>query len=383
MLNVRNLGYGSVRAAKIERAPTDIQERLRSHLLLPNDIVFGRKGAVDRHVLVTPKQAGWMQGSDCIRLRLSVDAPVLPVFLSKLLLTDEHKRWMENQCSHGATMASLNQEIIRRIEVEFPSISRQRRVVAVLLAFDELIEINERQIELLEALVRASALSWIWRGHSETPMVLTAQTQPPQAVWRLGRVADLGELYVDGVDPSEFDSDDRYVGLEHLPRRSMTLKGWGSIESVKSRKLRFQPGDTLFAKIRPNLHKVAWAPFAGLASSDAMVFRPRQGKSAPAFLAAILASDAVVAEAAATANGTKMPRANPEVLMDFPVRIPNDGVLDEIEAVIRSWLDWCAVLAALNTGLQEARDLLLPRLITGQLDISDVDLGVLTPTESA
>jgi type I restriction enzyme S subunit len=278
--------------------------------------------------------------------------------------------------SAAAAVPGVNRNHLHKLLVRLPGLATQRQIAAVLSAIDDLIEINERRIELLEALVRATALSWV-RPRSETPTVLTAQAQLPQTGWRMGRVADLGELYVDGVDPSEFDSDDRYIGLEHLPRRSMTLKGWGSIESVKSRKLQFQPGDTLFAKIRPNLHKVAWVPFAGLASSDAMVFRPCEGKSAPAFLAAILASDAVVAEAVATANGTQMPRANPEVLLNFPVRIPDDGILREIETVIRSWLDWCAALAAQNAGLKDAQDLLLLRLVTGQLDISDIDLGVL------
>jgi len=280
----------------------------------------------------------------------------------------------------GSTVEHLRVGDCQELMVDCPPLPYQRLAGAFLTSFEDLIEINERRIELLEALVRATALNWVRPDRSETPTVLTAQAQPPQTVWRMGRVADLGEHYVDGVDPSEFDSDDRYIGLEHLPRRSMTLKGWGFTESVKSRKLRFQPGDTLFAKVRPNLHKVAWAPFTGLASSDAMVFRPREGKSAPAFLAAILASDAVVAEAAATANGTQMPRANPEVLLNFPVRIPGDGVLDGIEAVIRSWLDWCAALAVQNAELKEAQGLLLPRLVTGQLDISEIDLGILTPT---
>lgn len=281
----------------------------------------------------------------------------------------------------GAAQPKLTKANLADLEVKCPDYEHQLRISSILAAFDELIEINERRIELLEAFVRSTALNWVRPDRFETPAVLTPQAQPPQAVWRLGRIADLGELYVDGVEPSEFDSEDRYVGLEHLPRRSMTLKDWGSTQSVRSRKLRFQPGDTLFAKIRPNLHKVAWAPFTGLASSDAVVFRPREGTSAPAFVAAILASDAVVAEATATANGTKMPRADPEVLLNFPIRIPGDDVLNEIEAVIRSWLDSCAALAAQNAGLKEVRDHLLPRLVAGQLDISDLDLGILTPTE--
>lgn len=121
VLNVRNLGFGTLRLAEIERVGDEVQARLSGHLLKEGDVVFGRKGAVDRHVLVAPGQSGWMQGSDCIRLRILPESPVSPSFLSKALLTESHKAWMDAQCSHGATMASLNQEILPQ---NFPRCSR-------------------------------------------------------------------------------------------------------------------------------------------------------------------------------------------------------------------------------------------------------------------
>ncbi len=91
VINVRNLGYGTIRAADLERVDRDVQERLSAHLLVKADLVFGRKGAVDRHVLVSEREKGWMQGSDCIRVRLSDDSPVSPAFLSKCLMTPSHR----------------------------------------------------------------------------------------------------------------------------------------------------------------------------------------------------------------------------------------------------------------------------------------------------
>jgi hypothetical protein len=68
VINVRNIGYGDLRPDKLEYVPEDIADRLSVHLLCEGDIVFGRKGAVDRHILISNSQNGWMQGSDCIRL---------------------------------------------------------------------------------------------------------------------------------------------------------------------------------------------------------------------------------------------------------------------------------------------------------------------------
>ena len=110
VINVRNIGFGVMKEEKIEFISPATRDRLSSHLLRPGDIVFGRKGAVERHVFIREKQDGWFQGSDCLRLRFT-SPRVEPLFVSYYFLTTEHQKWMMNQCSHGATMASLNQEI--------------------------------------------------------------------------------------------------------------------------------------------------------------------------------------------------------------------------------------------------------------------------------
>ena len=121
VINVRNIGYGRIRPDKLEHVPPAMLDKLPNHLLAPGDIVFGRKGAVDRHVLVGRAEAGWMQGSDCIRLRL-LSGPISPTYLSTALLMPEHKEWILSQSSNKTTMASLNQKIIRRIPVWRPSV---------------------------------------------------------------------------------------------------------------------------------------------------------------------------------------------------------------------------------------------------------------------
>ncbi|MCB1130027.1 MAG: restriction endonuclease subunit S [Verrucomicrobiae bacterium] len=119
VINVRNIGYGDLRPDKLEFVPEEIAERLSVHLLRPDDIVFGRKGAVDRHILITQAHDGWMQGSDCIRLR-SLTEQVCPVILSFAFREPSHHDWMLTQCGNKATMASLNQSVIGRIPILVP-----------------------------------------------------------------------------------------------------------------------------------------------------------------------------------------------------------------------------------------------------------------------
>ena len=63
----------------------------------------------------------------------------------------------------------------------------------------------------------------------------------------------------DGVTPSELAADTPYIGLEHMPRRSIALSDWGRAADVSSGKARFDEGDFLFGKLRPYFHKVGSA----------------------------------------------------------------------------------------------------------------------------
>ncbi len=120
VINVRNIGYGVLRPDKLEYVPENIADRLSVHLLREGDIVFGRKGAVDRHILISSSQNVWMQGSDCIRLR-SLSDEVCPVLLTFAFREPSHHEWMLTQCGNKATMASLNQGVISRIPTIVPS----------------------------------------------------------------------------------------------------------------------------------------------------------------------------------------------------------------------------------------------------------------------
>jgi len=290
-----------------------------------------------------------------------------------------------SELATGATVPHLNMADIRTLVVpNVPALGYQKRVAAVVGAFDDLIEINQRRIELLEDLARSLYREWFVRfrfpGHGPVP---APPAIPPG--WGTVTLGDLAEIVSDGVDPSDIDPTSCYCGLEHLPRRATTLRDWGTAKSVTSRKLRFGEADTLFGKIRPYFHKVVWAPCDGIASSDAIVFRARPDHPVPALINAVLSSDALVAEAVATSNGTKMPRADALAILNFPVVLPALGhdLLRQAETSLRAAYDECAALVRQDAALARTRDLLLPRLVTGRLDISDVSLGpLLTDAET-
>lgn len=162
VINVRNVGFGDVRADDLEYVSEGKAEQLHHHVLRAGDIVFGRKGAVERHALIGSAQDGWVQGSDCLRLRLR-SSRFNVRFVSFYLRTKGHQDWMQALCSFGATMSSLNQDIVNRIELPCPPRPVQDQIAAVLAAYDDLIASNQRRIALLESMAEELYREWFVR----------------------------------------------------------------------------------------------------------------------------------------------------------------------------------------------------------------------------
>lgn len=158
VINVKNIGYGNIISEGLDYVGNSTLERLSEHKLKTGDIVFGRKGSVDRHCLITKEQDGWMQGSDCIRVRLT-DASVYSNFISYYLLTDAVKTKINNSAV-GSTMASLNTDILGDVDINLPCYEEQYKIASVLSTIDQKIEKNKEINDYLEEMAKTIYDYW-------------------------------------------------------------------------------------------------------------------------------------------------------------------------------------------------------------------------------
>ncbi|HJJ73793.1 MAG: restriction endonuclease subunit S [Methanocorpusculum sp.] len=117
VINVKNIGYGSIIMQNMDYLDDETSNRLSAHRLEFGDIVFGRKGSIDRHAFINNYCIGWIQGSDCIRIRPYDNRVGLFLycwfgqnFIKQLVVSS----------SVGSTMASLNTKILGSIRVILP-----------------------------------------------------------------------------------------------------------------------------------------------------------------------------------------------------------------------------------------------------------------------
>ena len=293
-------------------------------------------------------------------------------FLYYWLVSPQGKAELQ-KCTIGSSQSAFTIVLLKGMEIESPPLPVQRRIAGVLSAYDELIENHQRRIQILETMARALYREWFvefrFPGHERFPRVASPLGDIPQG-WEVKKVGDIAENIRRNVPKGALDVPRPYVGLEHIPRRSLALDAWEMTTELGSNKLEFRKGEVIFGKIRPYFHKVSVSPFDGVCSADTIVIRARRPEDY-AFMVACVSSDAFVAHASATANGSKMPRANWDVLENYEVVIPQGEVIRHFSALLVGILAQEQTLMFQIQNLRRTRDLLLPRLLSGQVALAE------------
>jgi len=288
-------------------------------------------------------------------------------YLYYLLNTRDVRHQISSSAS-GTKVRHTAPERIGRVEVALPPIESQRRAAAFLSAYDDLIGNNRRRMVLLEQAVRQLYHEWFVRlrfpGHEHARI-----TKGLPDGWQSKVLGDLCEEVRDSIKPDQIEPQTPYIGLEHIPRRSISLQDWGTAAEVTSSKHRFRENEILFGKLRPYFHKVGVAFVDGVASSDAIVLRPYSQEFHGLVLMTV-ASDRFVAFTAQTMReGSKMPRADWKQMQAYPVPLPSKSILSSFEDLMDATHEQLKTLTFTTRKLNTARDLLLPRLMSGEIAI--------------
>lgn len=387
VINARNIGFGDIRNEKLEYISEETVRRLSSHLLRAGDIVFGRKGTVERHSFIKVDQENWFQGTDCLRLRLS-SKDFLPRFVSYFLLTESHKQWIINQSSHGATMTSLNQDIIGRITVPMPPLNTQERIVDILSTYDDLIENNTRRIQILEEMAQAIYREWFvhfrYPGHEGVRMVESELGMIPVG-WTLSRIDNIAQIYRGKSYGSDNLVEDG--GLPFLNLKCVERDGGFRFDGIK----RFQgdykpdqtakPGDIIIAvtdmtQERRIVAHPARVPNIGepkfVFSMDLVKLVPERSED-EGFVLSLLMYSGFSEKVKQFANGANVLHLNPERIAEFQFPLPPEELREEFSQYIKPLSELSDLLSLKNKNLRQQRDLLLPRLINGELKLEDME----------
>lgn len=204
--------------------------------------------------------------------------------------------------------------------------------------------------------------------------------------WRRVRFGDVIQSITERVDDPSTAGVERYVGLDHLDGGSLTINRWGSPEDVEATKLRFGPGDVVFARRRAYQRKLGQANFEGIASAHSLVLRARLDSVLPEFLPVFLSSDVFMDRAIQISVGSLSPTVNWKTLaiqeFDLPPLDEQRRIADllwAVEAVSRAYAHEAAAAAKSAPGLISNLAGNAPRVPLGSLLTDIVDRRGVTP----
>ncbi|MFN3473018.1 MAG: restriction endonuclease subunit S [Blastomonas sp.] len=272
-----------------------------------------------------------------------------------------------------------------------PLTLERQHLLELLSALDDKIELNRRMNETLEASARALFRDWFV---DFGPTRAKAEGRPPYLApdiwslfpdqmgndgvpvgWGLGTFADVASAVNHKADPTDIDPDTPYIGLEHMPRRSIALHDWDGAGKVTSAKSVFTAGQILFGKLRPYFHKVGIAPVSGVCSTDIVVLQPRSPELS-ALALACASTDEFVAFSDQSSTGTKMPRTSWSIMKRFPLTQADKPINIAFEKLVGPMIETITKNIAESRTLAETRDALLPKLMSGEIRVRDAEAVV-------
>ena len=389
VINVRNIGMGDIRPDNLEFLNIKKANELKSHYLRKNDIVFGRKGAVERHSLITQKEEGWIQGSDCIRLRFLTD-DFNPKFISFFFRTQTHQQWMINLGSFGATMGSLNQEIISKIEIPDLSKDLQGTIASILSAYDDLIENNNQRIQLLEDMAEEIYKEWFVRfrfpGYQNTKFLDKNGKEVAHGTkgaipegWLEKPIKDLVKIisgYAFKSDTFEDVGDYKLVTIKNVQNGFFVTETTDCIKELPRglKKDIFLEDKDILLSLTGNIGRIC------LVYGQNYLLNQRVAKLKPRkdiyfeYTYLFFRSDFLRMTLENHSNGAAQQNLSPVDMSELKFLTPTDGLIEQCSGITKSFFDEIIILLKKNQILQETRDLLLPCLISGKLSVEDLEI---------
>jgi type I restriction enzyme S subunit len=321
------------------------------------DLILAREAPVG-NIGIVPENVNVCCGQRTVHIRPD-STKIDPEFLVYLMNGDEIQGMIKGQ-SQGATVAHLNMEDIRALILpELPPLPIQRKIADILSAYDDLIEVNARRVSVLEAMAQSVYREWFGKVDVKSLPI----------GWRILPLSEIVKNIRETTNGGSHLNDLPYVPIENLPKHSLALSESQSGTEAQSSLILFKKNDILFGAMRSYFHKVVVAPFDGVTRSTCFVLRPIS-PSIYSYAVLTLFQDETVSYSHAHSRGATMPYAVwGGSFSEMPTVIPPDDLLERFNDIIKPLLETIQLYYFRQTNLRRTRDLLLPRLVSGEVGV--------------
>lgn len=353
IVTVEHLGNRVFTEQNLPRVSNEDKQRLSKYILKEGDIVFSRVGSVDRCSFVDSRHTDWLFSGRCLRVRPFEE--ISPLFLYYFFCLESTKKFMRN-IAVGATMPSINTKLMGEIEVSYPDKQVQEKIANLLGAIDDKIELNNAINDNLEQQARA--------------LYQRMFIDNPVSGGYMGTLSDIADITM-GQSPNGSSYNGDGNGAVFFQGRAEFGFRFPSARLYTTEPKRMAcANDTLMSVRAPvgdlNVAYTDCCIGRGLAA----IHSKSNQQSFVLYTMFSLHKQLDVFNGEGTVFGS----INRTALTELPIFIPSDREIVKFEAIV------APIDAAIRNNyeeicrLEKIRDALLPKLMSGELDVSAVEL---------
>ncbi|HOJ85406.1 MAG TPA: restriction endonuclease subunit S [Elusimicrobiales bacterium] len=335
-----------------------------------NSVVIGRVGAYCGSVQFC-KGKYWASDNTIVAYPKNSDTYI--VFLYYLLKNSNLSRW-----AGGSAQPLITQTLIRQIELHYTNINNQHKIASILSAYDDLIENNTKRIKILEQMADAIYKEWFIKfrfpGYEKVKFVNSELGKIPEG-WEVKQL----DKYVDferGIEPGS-DNYENFPTNDNIPFLRVGDLGNRNSEifvDVSLAKDKIINEDDIVVSMdgTPGIVKIG---LFGCYSTGIRKLIIKDNIIKKSFLYFLMSSEHIQNIIKAYSKGTTILHAG-ESIKHMNFVLPDSRIIKIFDDIVSPIMKEILLINKQNKILRQTRDILLPKLISGELDVSDLEIKV-------
>lgn len=384
MIRVKDIETGFLNISQTANvSEVDYLEFTKKYKPTVGDIIITRVGTYGNVALVV-KDENFCLGQNTVVLN-----PIRKTIDNKYLFYALRDPYVQQQIESkvtGSTQKTISLKSLKEIEVKRFDYKKEILIGKFLYNIDNKIEINKKIIANLEEL--SQTLFKYWFVDFEFPdedgnpykssggeMVDSELGEIPKE-WQVVKLETLIDNVKDRINAKSVSSNFPYVPIDLIPKRKLTFYNYKDGKEAKSSLIKFKRNDILLGNMRVYFHRVCLAPFEGVTRNTVFTLRPKDEKYTY-YLINLINKDEFIEYASNNSKGSTMPYAVWEGVLDkIKVIKPPLNYLNQFNSKIKSNFELSISLLEQNRKLAILRDTLLPKLMSGEVEIpNDIEVN--------
>ena len=367
---------GKISEISIARVSEEHVNRLSRHKVADGDILYARRGDIGRCVYISEKENGWLCGTGCLKLEIDRNKAD-PMFLFLQLQNPSIISLIENRAV-GATMPNLNTEILKKVSIKLPPLSTQQKIASILSAYDNLIQNYKKQIEALQAAASELYKEWFVRFRFPGWQTTRFENGIPEGwkIERLGKLAEIksGKRLPQGYDFSDCPTSHPYIRARDIKHGNIDSNDFAYISDDVYQKLKRYIVDEndILLTIVANIGDVGYVnkSLQGFnLTENAVRLTHYSDRIEPRYLCYYLSQPTTKIYMEGLAVGAAQAKLGIYKIETIKVLLPNINIQKDFSSRITKIHTKIDNLNKQITNLTQQRDLLLPRLMSGKLEV--------------